>query len=265
MIIVVEYNIKKAIIESYKKLLHYGQELSTERWQGDKPLDEFIEVLNFVFQSKIPEKIEEAKKLIDPILPWADEHFEERISGIPYNPPPSSERWNNINKTEKWYSKEYKDKFSHTYPERLWFKKVFPKGLRYDTGDLYDIVKLLAKEPNTRQCYMPMFIHEDITAALKEERVPCSLGWHFIQRNGYLHVNYFLRSVDAVRHFRNDIYFAVRKVYYILEEASKLNSFFKDVKPGFIHIFITSFHCFKSDRYYLEKYIEKEEREVPSP
>lgn len=257
MITVISDNIKNAILTSYKKLLSYGKVIKTEKWQGNKSPGNFIEILNFIFQSKIPETIEEARKKIDPILPWADIHIEERLSGIPYNPPPSSDYWNNTNKTDKWYSKKYPDKFSHTYPERLWFKKIFPKGYRYDNGDLSDVIKLLAKEPNTRQCYMPMFTFEDITAALEDERVPCSLGWHFIHRNGYLHLNYFLRSVDAIRHFRNDIYFAVRKVYYVIEEVSKINPYFKEVKPGYITLFITSFHCFENDRYILEQYIKK--------
>ena len=71
------------------------------------------------------------------------------------------------------------------------------------------------------------WIPED-TGAHHGERVPCTLGYHFIRRDDYLHMFYFIRSCDYIRHFRDDIYLAMRKAHYILEGLKPIPA---SVKP----------------------------------
>jgi len=177
--------------------------------------------------------------------PWADDHFEERVSGIPHNPPPSHTYW--LKDTEKYF-KESEEKFSHTYPERMWSRDI--DGIRYKSADLQDAVDFLRKEPDTRQCYVPMWWPEDMNAALQGERVPCSLGWHFILRDEQLHCAYHMRSCDVVRHLHNDLYFANQLTQYMILESG-----IKAV-PGYLHFSSTSLHCFSNDRFALERLIE---------
>ena len=250
-----------AINWTKKSMLDFGYEVRTERWQSIDAPDSMWEKLNHSFAFVIPETIDDLVNEIRPNLPWADDHFGERVSGIPYNPPPSNEWWPFNQKKNAEFKKD--EKFSHTYPERIWPKlagdKFLPslmsdhveeplKGIRFNYGDFYDVVTLLTREPYTRQAYLPMWFPED-TGSVHNERVPCSLGWHFIRRGDNLHINYYIRSCDFIRHFRDDIYLACRKLHWALDmlksnDPEKWN----DVKPGWFTMHITSLHCFNSEK-----------------
>ena len=67
-----------------------------------------------------------------------------------------------------------------------------------DYGDLDDVVTLLTNDPLTRQAFLPMWFPED-TGVVHGTRVPCSLGYHFMQRDGRLSITYYIRSCDIVR------------------------------------------------------------------
>jgi thymidylate synthase len=141
--------------------------------------------------------------------------------------------------------------FSHTYPERIWPKRagissIAPrpdnnKGIRYDYGDLADMVDLLKREPETRQAYLPIWFPED-TGAPSYQRVPCTLGYHFIRRHGFFHMTYYIRSCDIIRHFRDDIYLAL-KLYYWIKDVSLPKTI-----PGLFTMHIVSLHCFYNER-----------------
>jgi len=175
--------------------------------------------------------------------PWADVHFRERVGGEPLNPPPSHTMW--LKDTEKYMSGANDTAFSHSYPERMWAPSV--DGIRFKTGNLGDAVELLKKDSTTRQCYVPMWFPEDIVAANAGERVPCSFGWHFLERGGQLHCSYHMRSCDVVRHLHNDLYFANRLTMWMIEQSGM------DVKPGYLHFSSTSLHCFANDRFALRR------------
>src|SRR6476620_4559063 len=42
------------------------------------------------FSIRVPSSKDNLQNSIQPNLPWADDHFQERVSGEPLNPPPSS-------------------------------------------------------------------------------------------------------------------------------------------------------------------------------
>lgn len=249
-------NIREAYLYSLRKLYGRGQYVDNFRWQGietasSEQTNQMKEIVFLSFKSKMPQTEEEAHELLDfdklPMGTWAEEHFQERISGIPYNPPPSHVRWHNGTSGD-FKSEAETEVFSHTYPERFWFNKLVPKGLRFDNGNLDSIVDIFKADPNTRQAFMPMFLPEDLIASAVGERVPCSLGWNFIQRNGYMHLAYALRSCDAIRHFANDLYMAIRLAQWVNEKA-----FDNQLKMGFFQMNVTSFHCFRNDDYRLSQ------------
>jgi thymidylate synthase len=134
-------------------------------------------------------------------------------------------------------------------------------GIRYPYGDLDDVVSLLAREPYTRQAYLPVWFPED-TGAVHGERVPCTLGYHFILRDNQLHTFYPLRSCDFLRHFRNDVYFAVRLTQWVRDQVlmtcPKSNEvYWTGVTPGNLTMQIVSLHIFEGDMPYMRQHFQE--------
>jgi hypothetical protein len=259
----------KAIEWTKERLSDTGFVVKTEKWQGIDAPDSMWETLNHSFQFMIPHTKEELILEIRPNLPWADEHFEERISGVPLNPPPSHNNWPFAQRGNEKFGG--KSRFSHTYPERIWPKKAGKfkcesveefkeksngdadqedvlRGIRFKYGDFGDVIDLLEREPFTRQAFLPIWFPED-TGTVHNERVPCTIGYHFIRRGDYFHVVYFIRSCDFIRHFRDDLYMACRKLFWALESLKERDpAKWKNVVPGYFSMHITSLHCFYNER-----------------
>lgn len=232
-------------LRSLRRLLYtQGYNIQTGTWQGTEAPPIFLEILHADLIAPMYNDRNIASDEIGASQPWADVHFEERTGGVPLNPPPSHTMW--LKDTEKYMSKN-QEAFSHSYPERMWAPSM--DGIRFKTGNLGDAVNLLKKDPTTRQCYVPMWFPEDIVAANLGERVPCSFGWHFMERGGQLHCSYHMRSCDVVRHLHNDLYFANRLTMWMIEQSGL------SVEPGYLHFSSTSLHCFENDRFALKNLI----------
>lgn len=251
----------KAIEAVRQKFINTNQIVRTEKWQGIPLEHDMRECLNVYFQSFMTSDIDKLVKDIKPNLPWADLHFEERVSGIPSNPGESYKVWPFYGRDKEM--RNANDRFTHTYQERFWPKGAGQEarligiqpnmGIRYPLGDLNDLINLLAKEPLTRQAYLPIFFPED-TGSVHGGRVPCTLGYHFIRRDNYLHIKYYIRSCDYLRHFRDDIYLAVKLVIWIIEKLKEINpEKWQNVKPGIFTMDITSLHIFNNEITLLEK------------
>jgi len=208
-------------------------------WQGlgELPL---LELFNYSFVYKIPRTLSQLRKDIRPNLPWADDHFTERVSGIPYNPAPSFKWW-------PWWREESKvtqrdkDKFDFSYPERIWTPKL--QGLMRPYGDINDILNLLEERPLTKQAYLPLFFPED-TGNVHRGRLMCSIGYHFICRQNQLHIFYTMRSCDLIRYFQDDVYLACRMLRWVLArlKVRKVNPFWKGITLGNLIMHIFSLH-----------------------
>src|SRR5690606_10397937 len=159
-------NFVEAIEGARIHLLKFGQYVEVGHWQGldvrGKPFGQFHEALNYSFTCRYVEDLDQLRQEIQPNLPWADDHFEERVSGIPYNPAPSHKEWPFARNKNKDTMEVEGKKFSHTYPERFWPKNAAAdelgvtgrlpmQGIRYPYGDLNDVVDLLVRQPHTRQ------------------------------------------------------------------------------------------------------------------
>ena len=210
------------------------------------------EVRDVGFDLYVPKTLEELQDEYVPNLPWAEDHFKERVSGQPLNPPPSHAWWP-FGNTETHMSA---GKFSHSYPERYWPKQAgeylisgeyddpdLNIGIRFEYGDLEDLVKLLQDRPMTRQAYLPVWFPEDLTAANEKHRCPCSLGYHFLvheEHNGLrMDCSYFMRSCDFVRHFRDDMYLTARLMQWVRDRVL--------IRLGDMHVYISSLHCMEGD------------------
>ena len=216
-----------------------------------------IETLNLSFSCQMSPDIKEIGEQIKPNFAWADEHFEERVGGLPLNPPPSHVRWPYAQKNNAEFGGL--EKFSHTYPERIWpkFASDIPNskmsGIRYEYGDFNDVVELMSREPFTRQAFLPIWFPED-TGSVTGERVPCTIGYHFIRRGDWVHVVYYIRSCDFFRHFRDDIYLCAKKVFWLIEKLREKDpENWNNVKPGILTMHITSLHAWAVEKSLLKK------------
>lgn len=259
-----------------KQFLAEAQPVHTDTWQGvdisKRPEAQMMELLNVTFAvanagERTPEILARATGCN---MPWAEDHFQERVCGEPINPGTQWANWPWANKAGEFLNKA--GKFNHNYMERYWPKYAGQindatvsaedhvrqhylrqegvsahLGIYHPYGDLDDVVNLLGRDPLTRQAYLPIFFPED-TGAVHGERVPCTLGYHFIVRNGELHMVYYLRSCDFVRHMRDDIYLSVRLQQWVLNKLKEwFGAYWSDIRPGSFTMHVTSLHCFIND------------------
>lgn len=278
---VFEYdNFRDAIEEASYQLQHKSKIVHSKKWQGvdisQKPEMATHEVTHLSFgvdlgSMKVPSTavggtLGTLQDDIKPNLPWADDHFLERVCGVPINPGIEWENWP--------YSKSaatflVDGKFNHNYMERYWPKYAgtvwdptgtveewkshndggipgpINLGIKYEYGDLDDVVKLLVEDPYTRQAYLPVWFPEDTGGGSK--RAPCSIGYHFLMRDDQLDITYQIRSCDFIRHFRDDIYLTVRLLLWVIEECRKRDPRWDEVRPGKFVMSIQSLHLFRND------------------
>ena len=259
--------VERLLHQLYHNLLS-APTVDTGHWQAKKnvPQTQTRELTNVVIELPIQRTPGSWASWMQPNLPWAEDHFQERVSGEPLNPPPSHVYWPfNQRGNEDHMDGEV---FSHSYPERLW-PRFAPepdgpsvarspnRGIRYDYGDLRDLVQLLVEEPHTRQAYIPLWFPEDITAANQAQRVPCTLGYHFLLREGKLHCFYPMRSLDVLRYFQDDAYMAGRLCQWVIAQCGNSNDRWRDVIPGTLIMHAVSCHCFEGDIPIINHKLEK--------
>jgi hypothetical protein len=224
--------------------------------------EKMLELNHMTLVWSVDTNFEAWQETMQPNLPWAEDHFQERISGEPLNPPPSEAYWpfaqqgNAVHKEGQI--------FSHTYPERFWPRHAASQGfiegeapslserygIRFRYGDLADLVQTMGQNPMTRQAYLPVWFPEDLAAAREGKRVPCTLGYHFLQTGpSLLDCAYFMRSCDLVRFFRDDVYMAGRLLHYVCA--------FTGLVPGNLVVHISNLHAFEGDKFWLNQQVPK--------
>lgn len=243
-------------------------------WQGENvannPAALSYELANVSFSLDVRHQVDDlniAREDIDPNLPWADDHFEERVCGYPINPGVEWRNWPWAASADKFRDGGM---FNHNYMERYWPKfagkygaaerpsdyigvpvtddnSTPNRGIRWQYGDLSDVVNLLQKDPLTRQAWLPIFFPED-TGIGDGGRKPCTLGYQFIRRGQVMSIYYPLRSCDFIRHFRDDAYLAVRLLEWMIGELQSLSpEEWQDVRAGDLSMHCTSLHVFAND------------------
>lgn len=269
-------NFKVKFDDLILRVVRSGDDVEVGEWQSqdvrDKPEMISRELRHETFRLRVSSSLERLQEDVQPNLPWAEDHFQERVSGIPHNPPPSEAWWPYAVQGNEAHKEG--ELFSHTYPERMWPKdagwpkgpfqywtKDLNRGIRYALGDLDDVVAQLTANPLTRQAYLPIWFPED-TGARSAQRVPCTLGYHFLIRDGRCEIVYYIRSCDLLRHFTDDVYMACRLLQWVVE---KLQGNGIDVRPAWLIMHISSLHVFRGDNTRLASMVlailDKEEKD----
>lgn len=262
---------EKVIDTIRDEFTHSARKVVNKTWQSIAAPQATYELLNYSVRMVLPtEDLDYYRENILPNLPWADDHFlKERVSGDPINPGTEWRNWPYAASADKHRQPGAEDpEFSHSYAERYWPKFAglgnggvlmsdhpsnIRRGIRFPYGDLDDLVDVLVTDPTTRQAYLPVWFPEDLGAATIGQRVPCTLGYHFIVRDNAMHVVYYIRSCDYVRHFRDDVYMTIRLLLWVLEQCrlADPNGQWDEVSPGTFTMHITSLHIFESDRKFV--------------
>lgn len=290
-------------MQALSQLMLDTEPVHTGEWQSKdtsaSKVHATYEMMDVRLHLAVPPSVDTLQMMTMPNLPWAEDHFLERVSGIPHNPPPSHKDW-------PWarHNADHQDgseKFSHTYPERFWPRytggrivpfdpgdpgdlefrdgktyRVFKgnrvelnserwvqqerQGIRFRYGDLNDVVDLLVSRPLTRQAYLPVWFPED-TGAHHGQRVPCTIGYHFMVRDAQLHCWYTIRSCDLVRHLRDDVYLAARLMQWMVQRVNdRWSSEVGDhadnrtlLDTGILYMTISSLHAFVGDEWKLRQ------------
>lgn len=168
------------------------------------------------------ESLKEMVKYLQGNMDWCNWEFAERISVLCINP---GEAWKL--RKEIWSQYLHNGKFAYTYNER------------YKT-QLHQVMSELRMRPNTRQAVITVYDkHDDSKSIGGYARVPCSMYYHFMIRNGALNCIYYQRSCDFLKHFVHDVYLTIRLQEWI---ASDLG-----ISTGYFIHNIGSLHAFKKD------------------
>jgi len=239
-----------------------------DTWQGlntkGKPEMTTYELSHLQMVVPVANDLPKLEKDIKPNLPWAADHFSERVSGSPLNPGTEWRNWPWGKSADKFRidpasvgdpGKE--PIFDHTYAARYWpkFAGTIPggilpeervealplrKGIYFPYGDLGDVVDELNDALTTRQAILPVFFPED-TGLRQGRRKPCSIYYHFIVNDSRLDIVYALRSCDIIHHLRDDIYLTVRLLLWVISHLRH------EIDPGLFVMHVTNLHAFAND------------------
>lgn len=162
-------------------------------------------------------------------LEWCKAEFKERIH-----------LWDNLNhdwplnpgnayklREEVWNEFLVDGKFCYTYNERM----------RWQIRAVLDELK---KNPNSRQSIIE--VHDrsiDQERMGGKSRIPCSMYYQLMIRNGKLDIIYNMRSTDFFTHFKHDIWLAITLRNWFAEQLN--------IETGKFIMFASSLHAYRKD------------------
>lgn len=220
--------------ELMREVYEMGHEIESASMQNKdvKGNPDFItkEIINYSYCLKSLDK-ESFLFLNDPdSQDWVKEEFQERVSGDFINP---GKAWKIRGNVWKQFLNA-EGKFDYTYNQRF-------------GEQLKTLISELKLHPNSRQAILSIWREQDVFRLGGRKRVPCSIYYQFMIRQGKLNIIYNQRSCDIMTHFGNDIYLAWALMEYVARET--------DNKPGYLFHNIASLHCYKKDWQQLKKCI----------
>lgn len=144
---------------------------------------------------------------------WLEQEWVERQMGIEGDPVNPGYAWTRrpdiwLPLLEGYESDTRPGKFSYTYSERL---------SRH--GQVWRAIEALVGLPHTRQAIVSIWDPSDSTK-LGQHRVPCSLFYQFLLRDGKLDIIYAMRSNDFKTHWAHDLALAMRLQTFVLNHLN---------------------------------------------
>lgn len=202
--------------------IRYQTDTVQDQYVGDNPDFETLELLSYSYCIQNYNDLENLLSHMKVNETWVHAEYEERLNfELVYKNPGQAWKKN----CDFWNKYLRNGKFSYSYPER-W------------QAQIPYVIDELKKFPNTRQAIISMYEStKDINNWGGIDRVPCSLTYQFIKRDGVLHVIYNQRSCDYTLFYASDVYLTIRLMIFIAEQIG--------AKPGYLYHNLGSLHCFK--------------------
>lgn len=203
---------------------------------GEDPEMETNELQHYVYQVTNPYTVFSLPEIHEA---WCEAEWNERLDGVNaagrHNPGEAyklrPEVWNQfLVRGPDGLSRSSGEAgiFDYTYSERLnrW-------------RQCQNIVDLLKRDPFTRQAYISVWSQKDTLYVGGQRRVPCTLGYHLMHRQGALNLMYLQRSADFHTHFQNDVWLACAMLFEIASQTG--------LKVGSFSHHVFSLHVFRRD------------------
>ncbi len=208
--------------ETERELFEMGIRVQSETVQDKKVSEMSMELTGYDYKITGMDMMEEMLDYMSMPKDWIEAEFLERISPHFNNPGKSWEK-----RKDMWEQYLHGGMFAYTYNERM----------RYQLPKLINELKV---RPNTRQGIITIYeTRQDMDNWGAKGRVPCSMHYQFLLRNGKLQGMYVMRSCDFLNHFAADVAFALKLLRFIASEI--------DRPIGTFTHFIGSLHAFHSD------------------
>jgi hypothetical protein len=229
-------NFKEAVSEVKRDLVEMGIKVHPKTYQdkniADNPDFETMELQNYIYTV-----VEPQFDHLDPVQPWANAEWGERVCGVKgviINPGDAwklrREVWqqflqssNRLPEPDELLDSEaitQSLEFAYTYSERL------AQNMQVER-----VIERLKEDHDSRQLFISIWDVMDTSKLGGISRVPCSLGYLLQCRKGKLNMTYLQRSADFATHFVNDKYVADHS----------------DLKMGTFTHWVGSLHIFKKD------------------
>lgn len=162
---------------------------------------------------------------------WTEQELRDRFDTLDLNPGRS---WNYRSDTWKQFL-EADGRFSYTYNER--FRPQIDR-----------VIGELAIRPYTRQAIVEVYAFLiDQKNMGGNRRIPCSMHYQFMIREGRLDIFYVMRSNDYLTHFIYDIALAIGIQHKVCEQIKARPNKTPDLIPGNLHYYSVSLHAFNKD------------------
>lgn len=220
-------NLKEAASETKRELKEMGTEVKLETMQDkiikDNPAYLTHELVGYSFMVLDTKDKDDILKSFgkENEKEWNEAEFKERIGKEFLNPGEAYKL------RPVWEEFMHGGQFSYTYSARI--------GTQIDK-----VIECLKETPSCRNAIVSIWDREiDIDRIGGKQRVPCSLTYQFLVRNGKLNLIYSIRSNDLMTHWCNDIYQCVKLQEYVAEALG--------LPTGYLIQFIGSLHAYAKD------------------
>lgn len=190
------------------------------------------ELLNYGYTVRLP-RLEDLPGL-DGV--WAAAEWIDRLNGVhslPSNPGTSYLKKEELR--EKFTEMETEAEsqhdmavFPYTYSERLAIRQ-----------QVFRVIRELSRDKASTDCYVSIWDPSQDAQRIGCSGVPRSLGYHFVERAGRVHLTHLLRFSSFGTHFQDDAWLALKLLHFVCGETGK--------DPGRFSQFINVLSCNKGD------------------
>lgn len=235
-------SLKECLSEVTREVYEMGIRVHPESMQDMDVRDnadyETLELMGYSYSVKADIPILRLKADLDEIdrdlWRYCITEHDDRLSGMMLNPGNSYHY-----RAKLWEKFIHEGYFAYTYSERMNYVSSYLGEMR--GLNQMDMARLImSKSPGSRQNVIQIYqADKDNHHRMGVRRVPCSMHYQLIVRNGELHMIYVMRSCDVHTHFPVDITLAILLLQHFAA--------FGEYKAGKVIHQIGSLHVYKKD------------------